>query len=65
QRPAGPPTLESASAALLAAAMAMQNADLAPTAAQVAACDRARAAAAPVMARWARLRADVRGRGYN
>jgi hypothetical protein len=50
------PTLESASNGLLAAAMAMQGADLPPTAAQVAACDRARTQAAAVMARWARLR---------
>jgi hypothetical protein len=57
--PATPPTLDRASAALLAAAMAMQNADVAPTAAQVAACDRARTQAALVMAKWARLRADL------
>ncbi|HEV8197682.1 MAG TPA: hypothetical protein VGP87_13640, partial [Gemmatimonadales bacterium] len=54
--PAGPPTLESASTALLAAAMAMQGADVAPTSAQVAACDRARAQAAEVMARWTTLK---------
>jgi photosystem II stability/assembly factor-like uncharacterized protein len=53
---AGPPTLESASNALLGAAMAMQSADLAPTAAQVAACDRTRSQAAPLLAQWARLR---------
>jgi photosystem II stability/assembly factor-like uncharacterized protein len=63
-RPAGPATLESASAGLLAAAMAMQNADVAPTAAQVAACDRARATAAPVLAKWTSLRAALRTRGY-
>jgi hypothetical protein len=45
--------------------MAMQSADVAPTAAQVAACDRARTAAAPVMAKWARLRAELRSRGVN
>ena len=59
-RPAGgrpsPPTLESASNAALAAAMAMQDADLTPTAAQVAACARARAQVNQVLARWARLR---------
>ncbi len=54
--PAGPPTLESASNAALAAAMAMQGADVAPTAAEVAACDRARADAAPLLARWQRLK---------
>ena len=53
---AGPPTLESASSALLGAAMAIQGADLAPTGAEVAACDRARSQAAPLMARWARLK---------
>jgi hypothetical protein len=56
RRPAGPPTLESARDALLAAAMAMQGADVAPTAAEVAACTRARSQAAPVLARWTRLR---------
>ncbi|MEP6765653.1 MAG: hypothetical protein ABJB66_15160, partial [Gemmatimonadaceae bacterium] len=46
------PTLESASSALLAASMAMQNADVAPTANQVAACTLARTQAAAVLARW-------------
>jgi hypothetical protein len=54
--PAGPPTLESASNALLGAAMVMQSADLAPTAAQVAGCQRARTQAAAVMAAWNRLK---------
>jgi photosystem II stability/assembly factor-like uncharacterized protein len=54
--PAGPPTLESAGNALLGAAMAMQSAELAPTAGQIAGCARARAQAAPVIARWNRLR---------
>jgi len=54
--PAEPPTLQSASNALLQAAMAMQGADVTPTAAQVAACTRARAQAATVLARWARLK---------
>ena len=54
--PNEPPTLESASSALLQAAMGMQGADVAPTAAQVAACARARAQAATVLARWARLK---------
>jgi len=57
--PAQPPTLESASNVLLGAAMAMQDADMAPTAAQVAACDRARTQAVEVMARWSRLRAAL------
>ena len=40
--PAGPPTLSGTSAAMLAAAMAMQRAETAPTAAQIAAAARAR-----------------------
>ena len=58
-RAAGPaerPTLESVSNLALGAAMAMQGADVAPTAAEVAGCDRARAQAAPVMAQWTRLK---------
>ncbi len=43
-----------ASNAALAAAMAMDGADIAPTAAQVAACARARAQVNQVMARWVR-----------
>jgi hypothetical protein len=53
---AAPPTLESASNAALAAAMAMDGSDVAPTAAQVAACARARTQVATVLARWARLK---------
>jgi len=49
------PTLESASNAALAAALAMQDADVAPTAAQVAACARARTQVNAVLARWRRL----------
>ncbi len=54
--PAGPPTLESVSNAMLGAAMAMQGADVAPTAGQAAACDRARAQSAQVTARWTALK---------
>ena len=54
--PAGPPTLESASNGALGAAMGMQSAELAPTAAEVAACDHARSQAGEVMARWTRLK---------
>jgi hypothetical protein len=50
------PTLESASTAALAAAMAMQDADVTPTAAQVAACARARTQVNQVLARWTRLK---------
>ncbi len=60
--PAPPPTLESASNAALAAAMAMQDADVTPTTAQVAACTRARAQVNAVMARWNRLKAQRRNR---
>jgi photosystem II stability/assembly factor-like uncharacterized protein len=56
---AAPPTLDGVSDALLGAAMAMQNADVAPTAAQVAACSRARTQAVDVMARWTSLKAAL------
>ena len=59
--PAGPPkTLNAASDALIGAAMAMQGADVAPTAVQIAECDSARAAAAAVMKRWEALKNTVR-----
>jgi hypothetical protein len=51
----GPATLQSASGDLIGAAMAMQGADLAPSAGEVAACTRARAERAQVMRRWAAL----------
>ena len=54
--PAGPPTLESASTAMLAAAMAMQRADVTPTANQVAACARAREQSRAVLQRWTALK---------
>jgi hypothetical protein len=50
--PAGPPTLASLSGTLLSAAMAMQSADVAPTAGQVAACDSARVQSRDLMLRW-------------
>ena len=53
--PIGPPTLETVSTAMLAAAMAMQGADVAPTAREVAACDRAQAESRVVLQRWAAL----------
>jgi hypothetical protein len=59
---ASAPTLESASNAALAAAMAMQDADVTPTAAQVAGCARARTQVNAVMARWNRLRVARRTR---
>jgi hypothetical protein len=56
--PQQPPTLETASTGALAAAMAMQRADVTPTANQVAACDRARVQVRDIIARWNRLRAS-------
>ena len=53
-------TLVSAQNTALAAAMAMQDADVAPTAGQVAACARARAQVNAVLARWRRLQAQRR-----
>jgi hypothetical protein len=53
--PSGPPTLDGASDALMAAAMPMQEAELAPTARQVAACDEARTRSEAVVARWQQL----------
>ena len=53
--PAGPPTLENMSTELMGAVMAMQAADVAPTARQVAACDTARARFEDVMRRWRAL----------
>jgi hypothetical protein len=54
--PAGPATLEGVSAAMLAAAMAMQNAEVAPTANEVAACARARSEWSAALARWTALK---------
>jgi hypothetical protein len=59
--PQGPATLESASSGMIAAAMAMQNADVAPTAAAIAACARARTTAAEAMRRWTTLRTTELG----
>ena len=53
---AATPSLEGVSNTLLAAAMAMQNADVAPTAVQIAACNAARTQAAPVLAQWNSIR---------
>jgi photosystem II stability/assembly factor-like uncharacterized protein len=56
--PSGPPTLNGASQALMGAAMAMQEAEVAPTARQVAACEAARAQLQDVMRRWEALKAS-------
>lgn len=55
-QPAGSPTLFSASNTTMAAAMAMQGADVAPTAGQAAACERAKAQSSEVMTKWAALK---------
>ena len=49
------PTLQSVSTEMLSAAMAMQAAEIAPTAREVAACTTARTNAAAVMAKWTKL----------
>jgi photosystem II stability/assembly factor-like uncharacterized protein len=51
----GPVTLDAVSAAMLAAAMAMQGAEMAPTARDVAAVAEARRQSAAVMARWRKV----------
>jgi hypothetical protein len=58
QAPSGPPTLESVRAAMMAAAMSMQDADVAPTARQIDAVAKARAQYKDVMARWNALAAQ-------
>jgi len=55
QGPAGPPTLAGVSDAMMAAAMAMQGADVAPTAREVDVVAKARQQYKDVMARWAKL----------
>ncbi|HET9775943.1 MAG TPA: hypothetical protein VFP77_05205 [Gemmatimonadaceae bacterium] len=57
QAPSGPPTLESVQTAMMAAAMSMQSADVAPTARELDAVARARAQYNQVMARWRTLAA--------
>ncbi len=57
--PPAPPNLDSAANAEMSAAMAMQGADIAPTAANIAACRRARVQAAAVLAQWKALRARL------
>ena len=55
------PTLKSAGDDLMSAAMAMQGADIAPTANQIAACARARAMYREVLAKWSALEKDAQG----
>ncbi len=60
--PTGPPTLDGVSQSLMSAAMSMQEAEVAPTARQIAACDAARVHMQDVMKTWAALR--TRASGY-
>jgi photosystem II stability/assembly factor-like uncharacterized protein len=53
---AGPATLESASAAMIAAVMPMQNAEMPPTASQLEAVAKARVQSAEVLKKWNALR---------
>ena len=53
-------SLEAASNALQAAAMSLQNGEVAPTAVQLAAADAARAQAKTVMAKWASAQAKAK-----
>jgi hypothetical protein len=58
--PSGPATtLNAVSDAMLAAAMSMQGADVAPTAMQIAECNAARAQAAAVMKRWREVKGEA------
>jgi len=54
-QPSGPPTLNGVSSEMMRAAMAMQSADVAPTAREVAACNEASTHSKDVMARWQTL----------
>jgi hypothetical protein len=57
QAPSGPPTLVSVGAAMMAAAMAMQEADVAPTSRELDGVAKARAQYKEVIARWNALAA--------
>ena len=59
--PAAPPSLSGAANSEMAAAMAMQNSDTTPTAAEVEACTKARAEAQAVLAKWTALKAKLGG----
>jgi photosystem II stability/assembly factor-like uncharacterized protein len=58
-----PPTLATIADVSLGAAMAMQNADVTPTAAQIAACAHAHAQLSELLARWATIKAAGEQRG--
>ena len=57
--PAGPPTLQSVSQTMMNAAMAMQQAEVAPTIRQIEACREARSQFREVMARWNAVKASI------
>jgi photosystem II stability/assembly factor-like uncharacterized protein len=57
QAPSGPPTLESVRATMMAAAMSMQDADVAPTERQLDAVAKARTQYREIIARWNALNA--------
>jgi len=59
--PAGPPTLNGTRDDLIRAAMSMQRAETPATAAEVAACDSARAQFGQIMARWKALQGRAGG----
>jgi hypothetical protein len=61
QAPSGPPNLVSVGTAMMAAAMAMQEADVAPTARQLDAVAKARAQYKEVLMRWNALAAKRAG----
>ena len=52
-------TLDAVSNAMLAAAMGMQAAEVAPTASEIAACTRGRAEAAAAQAKWSALKSAI------
>jgi len=60
--PVGPPTLNGVSDSLMRAAMAMQEAEVAPTLRQIAACETAKAQLQEVMRRWKALQARAAAR---
>ena len=56
---AEPPTLANMGAQLVAAVMPMQASEMAPTAAQLQACERQQAAYTALMSKWAALKANI------
>jgi len=57
--PAPPPTLTNIGAQMVSSVMALQGAEMAPTAAQLDACHKQEAAYTSLMAKWAALKASV------